>query len=212
MVPAVGVAESHPVEDGAEPGLLHDLGDLEDLFAFDPGNLGGDLVAPDGGAERVEEVVVVPLLHLQVDIRHLGGVGVPRIDDDDLAALVALPCEEAAGEDRVAGHVPRVGVCRVCAPVDDDIRPVLRLAEGAARVAVVEYRKERGSVADRRTVVEDGARSLSNLGRGGHALTVGRPEPVDQGLLRVVEDFRCVIDRLVVGDILIGAVRLAEAG
>ncbi len=101
---------------------------------------------------------------------------------------------------------------RVRAPVDDDVRPVLGLTEGAARVAVVEYGEERTAVADGSAVVEHGSRLLGDFGRSGHALAVGRSEPVDQGLLRVVKHSRRVIDRFIVRDLFIGAVRLAEAG
>jgi len=91
------VAETHAVEDGAEPRFFM-ISTASMICSFlIPATSSGNIVAPDNGPECVEEVVVVSLFHLQVDISHLSGVGVPGIDDDDLAALVALAGEEPAG-------------------------------------------------------------------------------------------------------------------
>src|SRR5690554_1632760 len=61
-------------------------------------------------------------------------------------------------------------------------------------------------------VIEHGSSLLGDLGCSGHSLTIGRAEPIDQRFLCVVEHPCRVVDRLVVGDLLVGAVGLAETG
>ena len=127
MVSSVGVAETHTEEDVDVTSALDDFTDFENLLFWNSCNDCRNLVCVSVHyhTECIEELVVVTLLNLEEVVCTACGIGVSRVNNDDLSSLVSLTGEVSAWENTVAGKVSRVCVLRVGSPVDDDICTVL---------------------------------------------------------------------------------------
>ena len=183
-----------------------------DLFLGNAADGVRECLAAGCGTECIEEFVIIALLDLDELICTACGIRVPAVNAVDLPALVSLDGEETAGEDGVPGHVAGVGVCRVAAPEDDTVGTVLDLPERAARDTDILDCDQGRAVADGCTVVDNTADLLGNLVADAHCLAAGGCPAVHQGLSRLDQHVCGPVNRLIVGDLLVGAVSLAHPG
>ena len=138
VVLAAGHGETHAEEHGSVARRLHALSQVSELLERESclgETLGVHLVALDQCDQGGEGVEVPAGPDLQEEVGRLGARRGPDVDTDQRPALATLRHVLPLGHGRVTGDVARVALHGVGAPVDDEVGPVLDLAERRLRPA-----------------------------------------------------------------------------
>jgi hypothetical protein len=149
-MPPAGHGQAHAEEQNAIAAILHTLGQILQGRERDPGLFlddGVDRMPFNQGPQRPGQLEIAARFYLQKDICDRRARRTAHIDQDHGAVLSAVRDIHPLGGHGIAGEVPGVRLRRVSTPVDDEVCPVLDLAQGGGALAYALKGDTRGAVA-----------------------------------------------------------------
>ncbi len=156
-----------------------------------------DAHASNQGAQHPQNLELAARVDLHEEVGLLGRGRARLIDDDHGPADPAVGNEPPPRFNRIALPVPGMAHHRVSAPEDDDVRPVLDLAQGGRDPADTLKREKARSGQAAVTGLDDRSNPIRQFQGGRHSLIGGPAQPQNDRRLGLHQHPGCQLDGLV---------------
>ena len=189
--------QAHTEENHAKTRALHPARQVAKPIDRDAGLLNRLLVHAlilDERAKSRQDLEVLAGSNLQKDVRSLGAGRFADVDQHHRSSLASFRDELALLRQRVLGEVPRVAFGRIAAPIDDEVRSVLHLSQGARDLATQLGGYLSGAVSKRGVAVDHTSDELGQRDRFTLRLARDVAQPVDERQVGFVQILRGSID------------------
>ena len=156
-----------------------------------------DRLVLDQRAQRRDDLEILARLYLQENVGVPGAGSFTNINEHHGPTLAALGYVLALGNQGVPGEMQGMTISRVPSPVDDEIRPVLDLTQGARDLAAQLGGHLGGTVSQRGVAVDHASNPLGQGDRVALRLAGGIAQPVHQRHIRLVQVLGRRLHRLI---------------